>query len=279
MQLTIIRKFMFLRNFTHHSISSSRKLMPIFKTIGIIPVTAPGGALCYQTIVNRSIALYGGHHHPNICMHHHNFENYHHAQVEGRWDKVGDMLLDSAEKVFKAGADFAIIPANTIHRPEILKQLKQSPIPILSMLDVVALHCHENRFQKIAILGTRWTMRDNIYKDALGKLGIQSITPLEKEQEVLQNAIIDDLIPGKHTDKTVTNLLRVTDAINSREGNNQNFALALACTELPIVLNKMNCKVPVIDTTAVLAHAALDHAADKLNLDISIESDRIRHST
>lgn len=239
---------------------------PKLKTIGIIPVTAPGGAMCYQAIVNRSIALYGGNHHPTICMHHHNFEEYHHAQSQSRWDKVAELLLDSSEKVHKAGAEFAIIPANTVHRKEILETLKQAPIPILSMLDIVADHCRNAGYQRVAILGTKWTMRDNIYKLSLEKFGIESIIPSKAEQATLQRAIIEELIPEKHTEKTVNELLKVIDGIMHRQKDSRGFALALACTELPLVLNHQNCKVPVIDTTTIQAHAAVDYSASDLQL-------------
>lgn len=245
---------------------------PSLKTIGIVAVTAPGTALCYETIVKRSIELFGGHHHPSICMHHHNFELYHNAQLRGEWERVANLLLESTKSVHKAGAEFAVIPANTVHRKEILTFLNQnSPIPILSILDVVADCCKKNSYARAIILGTKWTMRDNIYKDVLMNHSIESIIPVEEEQKIIQNVIVEELIPGKWTSQTVSDLLNIVSNIKNRNSL-INTALILGCTELPLVLNDRNCKMPVIDSTRELAIAAVNLSVNNLNLHLEKRS-------
>ena len=234
-----------------------------FRTIGIVSVTAPGGALCYETVVSEHIKRFGGHHHPSICLHHNDFGKYHAAQQIERWDIVADLLLDSLKKLKLMGADFAIIPANTVHRASVFNILQEkSPLPILSILDVVAHECNKSGYKKVAVFGTKWTMADNIYEEPLRKYGIASLVPEQHHQIVIQQCIIDELIPAKITPNTTSKLLVTVESVKSKCD-----VIALACTELPLVLNNSNSGLPVLDTTRLLASAAAMKASTVENKD------------
>lgn len=234
-------------------------------TIGIAGVTIPGAIDCINKINQKARGNFAHHHHPNIILHQPNFGPTHHAQNYGRWDIVENRLIESIETLAKGGADFVIIPANTVHK--VIDNIKKrATIPVISMLDMVATECNNNNLKKVGILGTRWTMADHLYKKPLSLHGIEEIIPSQEDQDIVQKAIFEQLIPtGNVTLKTLEALLSVTEKLklNGCDG------IVLACTELPLVLNKENCGILTLDTTAILAEGAIRHA---LNLMQPVES-------
>ena len=137
-------------------------------TIGVLGVTIPGAADCVSKINQKSRDYFFSHEHPNIILHQLNFRPTHDAQNQERWDIVENRLMESVHALTRAGADFIIIPANTVHK--VIGNLQsQSEIPIISMLDVVADAFSASGLKKVCVLGTRWTMTDHLY-----------LTPFEK---------------------------------------------------------------------------------------------------
>lgn len=227
--------------------------MKSIPTIGIAGVTIPGAVDCINKINQQCITEFPNHHQrPNLVLYQPNFEPTHHAQVEGRWDIVADRLVESIQKLSQMGADFAIIPANTVHK--VIDDVQErSIIPIISILDVVAYECSRRDFKTVGIMGTGWTMADNLYRLPLSKYSIAEFIPTLADQLVIQEALFNELIPTGHaTEKTMQVLLGVVERIR-----NHCDSIALACTELPLVLNSQNCRLPVLDTTDLLAKAAV----------------------
>lgn len=228
-------------------------------TIGIAGVTLPGATDCVAKI-NRAISRHNefpSHHHPNIAMLTPNFGPTHEAQNENNWEYVEDRIVETANQLATIGAAFVVIPANTVHsRIEGIK--RRSNIPVISMLDVVTEACQKQELKRVGVLGTRWTMAGHLYKEAFVAAGIMEIIPSPADQDIIQRAIFEELIPtGKITDATMTNLLEVVERVKQMGCD----GLALACTELPLVLNNENCNIPTIDTTDCLANAAVEKAA------------------
>jgi len=240
-------------------------------TIGIAGVTIPGAVDCVNKINQKVHGKFDHHQHPNIIMHQPNFAPTHHAQNHNRWDIVESRLIESVEILSKSGADFIIIPANTVHKV-IDNVKKKSAIPVLSILDVVAAECERHQLKKVGILGTRWTMAEHLYQQSLQLYNIEEIIPSEVDQDIIQKAIFDELIPtGNLKAQTLSLLLTITEKlkINGCDG------IVLACTELPLVLNKGNCGMFTLDTTAILAEAAVQYA---LNLMQSCENKKTHES-
>lgn len=229
-------------------------------TIGVVGVTIPGAIDCINKINQKSREYFDHHIHPNIILHQLNFALTHQAQNLGRWDKVEERLMESIEALEKAGVDFIIIPANTIHK--VIDSLQaRSTIPIISMLDVFSAACEQLKIKKIGIMGTRWTMADHLYFSVLKARNVEEIIPSNEDQKIIQDAIFEELIPkGQASDKTLSNLLKVVDRLKQQHCD----GIALACTELPLVLNEKNCGLPVLDTTAILAEAAVKKVASHL---------------
>lgn len=229
----------------------SNKQMP---TIGIVGVTIPGAIDCINKINQHSHRKFNQFEHPNIVLHQPNFAPIHKAQHAGRWDIVEDSLLASIEALKTAGAEFVIIPANTVHR--VIKSLTlRSSLPVISMLDAVADKCVALHVKRVGIMGTRWTMADHLYLESLRERGIVEVLPNTEDQQIIQDVIFNELIPtGRVGDVSLDKLLNVVARLKEQECD----AIALACTELPLVLNRENCGVVVLDTTDILAGAAVE---------------------
>jgi aspartate racemase len=195
------------------------------------------------------------HHHPNIILHQQNFGPTHNAQNQGRWDIVENRLIESIDALVNSGADFVIIPANTVHK--VIDNIKKrSTVLVISMIDRVAAECHHHNLKKVGILGTRWTMADHLYQKQLGMHNIEEVIPSRGDQDIVQKAIFEELISaGKVKPQTLDALLAVTQRLKAKGCD----GIVLACTELPLVLNKENCGILTLDTTAILAEGAVQH--------------------
>lgn len=226
-------------------------------TIGVAGVTIPGAVDCISKMNQLSSRFFPGISHPHILLDQPNQQSICDAMKQDRWDLVLGFLLKSVQALAKAGVDFVIIPANTVHR--VIQDLqKKSPLPVLNMLEIVAKECEKKGYKKVGVMGTTWTMSGHLYEQALRQQGVEEVIPVKDEQQVIHDAIFAELIPtGIATSKTLKGLLQVVSSLKSRDCK----AIALACTELPLALNEANCGLPVLDTTALLAEAALKRAA------------------
>jgi len=244
------------RNFFLANSNKKPTNMTNIPTIGIAGVTIPGAIDCINKINQKAHGNFEPHHHPNIILHQPNFGPTHHAQNIGRWDIVENRLIESIETLAKSGADFVIIPANTVHK--VIDNIKKRvTIPVISMLDLVATECHQHNLKKVGILGTRWTMADRLYQKQLGLYKIEEIIPSQEDQDIVQKAIFEELIPtGNVKLKTLDALLGVIAKLKA----NGCDGIVLACTELPLVLNNENCGILTLDTTAILAEGAVRYA-------------------
>lgn len=225
-------------------------------TIGIAGVTIPGAVDCISKINQHSSSYFASNHHPHVILFQPNFGTMQSAFQADDWNKVLLELSKSVEVLAQMGADFVIIPANTVHR--VISDLqKQSSVPILNMLEIVCDECKDKKIQKIGILGTVWTMSGHLYKDTLEAHGLEEVIPSEEEQKIIQAAIFSELIPtGTVKASTLAALLEVVSSLKEKGCD----GIALACTELPLVLNESNCGTIVIDTTDALAKAAIRKA-------------------
>lgn len=223
------------------------------KHIGIIGVSSEGAGLCFQTICSVSAKRMGKCQHPEISLHELSTQLYFDAQPD--WQKVASLLLISAKKLAEQGADFAIIPSNTMHFAlEIAK--KDSPIPFLSILDVAVNECIRRGFKKVGILGTTFTVDGGLYDHALRQVGIEKVEHSSSDQERINRIIFDGIVPGKVTPAMTPEILTVIASLKDKGAE----AVILGCTELPILITDANSPIPTIDTTRLLAISALEEA-------------------
>ena len=223
--------------------------------IGIVACTAEGASLCYRTICLEGPRLMGPRAHPEISMHTISLARYVERLDRYDWPGVGALMLESAEALARAGADFLICPDNTIHQalPHVLPR---SPRPWLHIAEVVAAHAQERGFRRLGITGTRWLVASEVYPAALAARDIAYLRPSTEERDEINRIIMDELVNGVHTPEGVLYFQRVI----ARMKDDGCDAVVLGCTEIPLIMNDGNSPLPTLDSTRLLARAALERA-------------------
>src|ERR1035441_6387246 len=165
------------------------------KHIGIVACSAEGAALCYRTIGDEAPALMGRHRHPEISMHTHCLGEYMEHIYRDDWQGVADLMLSSANKLAKCGAEFLISPDNTVHQAfEFV--LPRSPLPWLHIVEEVAAVAKSRDYRKLAITGTKYIMEGPVYPQVLGACGIEHLVPQADERARIDAIIFDELVNG-----------------------------------------------------------------------------------
>ncbi len=223
--------------------------------IGIVAVSGEGAALCFRTICNEGAALMGPHNHPEVSLHTFPFKLHVEAIAKIDWQAVADLMLDSAKKLASIGADFAICPDNTAHQAISLVR-PHSPIPWLHIAEEVAGEAKRLGYRRVGITGTRSLTSSELYSDALAALGIEAVRPSADQQQQIDTIIFEELVYGRFLSKSRTYLMEVAASLQS----NGCDAVILGCTELPILAEGMEPPLPTLDSTRILARAALARA-------------------
>lgn len=233
--------------------SHLRSVMP--QHIGIVACSAEGAALCYRTICAEGATLLGPHAHPELSMHTHSLAEYVKCLDRGDWQGVGELMLSSANKLAKSGAAFLICPDNTIHQalPYIEQQ---SPLPWLHIADVVAAQAVERGFRCVGLTGTRWLVESEVYPERLIARGLTYVRPNTTEREDINRIIMSELVNGVFMPEAITYFQRVIGRMKDAGCD----AVVLGCTEIPLIMNDSNSPLPTLDSTRLLAHAALRRA-------------------
>lgn len=225
--------------------------------IGIVACSAEGAALCYRTICIEGMKLMGKHSHPEVTMHTYPLNEYMLHIEAGDWDRVADLMLSSAEKVAEAGADFIICPDNTIHQA-FDRVIKKSLLPWLHIAEIVAAEAARKNYKCVGILGTRYLMEGPIYPTKLAALNIGHLIPTTNERGHISEIIFDQLVKGQFTTKSRAYFTKVIDRLKNRGCD----AVVLGCTEIPLLISQEDSPLPTLDSTRLLAMAALRRATD-----------------
>jgi aspartate racemase len=228
--------------------------------IGIVACSAEGAALCYRTICLEGAGLLGPHAHPEVSMHTHPLAEYVKRLDGGDLPGVAELMLSSAGKLAKAGADFLICPDNTIHQALPFVE-PHSPLPWLHIADVVAAQAASRGFRRLGLTGTRWLVESDVYPDKLNARGLDYRRPNDAERREINRIIMEELVNGIFTPEAVAYFQRVIDRMK-HEGCD---AVVLGCTEIPLIVNDSNSSLPTLDSTRLLARAALRRAMQGLS--------------
>lgn len=226
--------------------------------IGIVACSAEGAALCYRTICVEGAALFGPHAHPEVSLHSLPLADYVARLDAGDLQGVADLMLASARKLAAAGADFLICPDNTIHQALPLV-LPRTPRPWLHIAGVVAAEAKRRGVKRLGLTGTRWLVASSVYPDALGAAGIECVRPSAQEIETIDRIIMDELVRGVLRAESAAVFQRVFERMRDAGCD----AVILGCTEIPLLMNDANSPLPTLDSTRLLARAALRRAAVK----------------
>ena len=234
--------------------------MQVGKHIGIVAISAEGAALCYRTICAEGAELLGPYHHPEITMHTYPLIAYQRHIDAGGWEEVGRVMLLSAQKLAEAGAEILICPDNTVH--EGLDLVRQdSPLPWLHIAEEVAVLGAERGYGCVGVLGTRWLMEGTVYSAAFATKGIEGEIPEAEDRGRIHDAILDELIYGRLEASTREYFQRVIRGLKERGCD----AVVLGCTEIPLLIDDSDSALPTLDSTRILARAALREALRDLS--------------
>jgi aspartate racemase len=223
--------------------------------IGIVGCSAEGAALCYRTICVDGAELFGPHAHPEVSLHTHSFADYVTCLESNDWPGVAELMLSSAHKLARAGAQILICPDNTIHQalPYIADR---SPLPWLHIADIVAAEAAQRGFRRLGVLGTRWLVDSEVYPEKLFARSLQPMRPTTDERNEINRIIMNELVRGTFKPESIVTFQQVIDRMKLNGAD----AVILGCTEIPLIINDSNASLPTLDSTRLLAWAALRHA-------------------
>ena len=223
--------------------------------IGILAHSAEGATLCYRTTWLEGIRRLGPHNHPEItltgvAMHH----------TLAAWERkdlpfLRDVFMKDAGRLAAAGADFFVLPDNTAHIA-LEAPGEPFPIPCLHIAEVVADQAERDGRRRIGILGTEWTTMGPVYRGAFGRRGLAFEVPDEPDRRMIHRVIFDELCLGVFRDESRTAYVRVIETLRSRGCD----AVALVCTEIPLLITPEVSPLPALDSTRLLAIATVDVA-------------------
>ena len=223
--------------------------------IGIVACSAEGAALCYRTICTEGAELLGPYAHPEVSLHGHSLADYTACLERGDWPGVADLMRESAEKLARAGADFLICPDNTIHNA--LPHMEgRSPLPWLHIAEVVADEAVSRGYRRLVLTGTRWLVESKLYPEKLTARGLSYLRPEPAERKEIDRIIMEELVRGVFKPEAVATFQRVIGRLKDQGCD----AVILGCTEIPLILDDASSPLPSLDSTRLLARAALRRA-------------------
>ena len=228
------------------------------KHIGIVACSSEGAALCYRTICMEAPREMGEHCHPEITMHTHPLSEYMIHIRTGAWDEVANLMLSSTNKLAEAGADFVICPDNTIHQAFDLV-IQKSPVPWLHIAEEVAEEARRHDYKHLAITGTKYLMTGPVYTETLKKLNISCEIPDSADRERMDDIIFNQLVRGNFPEESRQYFNEVIQKLKDMGCD----AVVLGCTEIPLIVKPDDCPLPTLDSTRLLARAALRKAIQK----------------
>jgi aspartate racemase len=224
--------------------------------LGIVAVSAEGAALCYRTIAAEGAALFGRHAHPETSMHTTPLAEYRRRVDAGRWEEVGEMLLASGERLRRIGAELLLCPDNTVHQGLDLVRARAT-LPWLHIAEEVAAVAEARGLRHLLLLGTRALMEGPVYGAKLGARGIAHEIPDDADRARVNAVIFEELVYGRVEEPSRRQFARIIAAGRARGCD----GVVLGCTEIPLLIDDASSPLPTLDSTRILARAALREAA------------------
>ena len=222
------------------------------KTIGLIGGMSWESTVTYYQIINETIKnQLGGLHSAKCILYSVDFDEIEKYQTRGEWDKSTDVLSEAAQALERAGVGYIVICTNTMHKvvPEIGRRIH---IPILHIADMTAVQLKKQGIRKVGLLGTKYTMQQDFYKNILIRQGIEVIVPNDDDVDVVNRVIYDELCLGKIFEKSKAAYLDIIHKLarNGAQG------IILGCTEIGLLIQQSDTDIPLFDTTLIHAEQA-----------------------
>ena len=227
------------------------------KTIGLLGGLSWESTLEYYRIINETVKeRLGGLNSAKIVLYSVNFAELIEYDHHGKSKKAVELVINAAKSVESGGADCLLICTNTIHKMYETIQ-KRINIPVLHIADAAAKKIKEKKLNKVGLLGTKPTMEMDFYKKRLkDKHNIETVVPGESDRKIVHSVIFEELVLGKFTENSKNKYLSIIGRLESEGAE----GVILGCTEIPLLIKQEDCEIPVFDTTAIHAKAAVDFA-------------------
>jgi aspartate racemase len=222
------------------------------KTIGLIGGMSWESTVSYYQIINETIKeKLGGLHSAKIILYSVDFAEIEECQSRGDWNKSAIILANAAMHLEQAGADYIVICTNTMHKvaPYIQKKIK---IPIIHIAETTAEALKKDNVKKVALLGTKYTMTQDFYKEKIQQNGIEVIIPNEKDVETVNDIIYNELCLGIISDEFRREYVRIIDSLKADGAE----GVILGCTEIGLLISQEDSSIPIYDTTQIHAYVA-----------------------
>lgn len=224
------------------------------KTIGLLGGMSWESTTLYYQLINQGVKKrLGGLHSARIAMVSVDFHEVEALQVKNDWAAAGRMLAEAGRQIQAAGADFLVICTNTMHivAPAIQEAID---IPILHIADATARRIKSRGIQSIGLLGTNFTMEESFYKDRLrDAYGLDVLIPPADDRRIVHDIIYDELVLGRVKDSSRAEYLRIIRDLQRRGAQ----GVIEGCTEIVMLVQQQHTDVPLFDTTAIHAEAAV----------------------
>jgi len=227
------------------------------KTIGMIGGMSWESSLEYYRIMNQAVKeKLGGFHSAPCILYSVDFEDVEKLQHQGDWESLNRLMIEAAQRVKKAGADFLVICTNTMHKmaDEVQRAIQ---IPLLHIADVTAGAVKANGQSRVGLLGTKFTMEQDFYKGRLQEIhGIDVLIPEDKERQVIHDILYNELCLGEIKELSKGKFQSIIQNLVKRGAQ----GVILGCTEIPLIVSQEDYEIPLYDTTSLHARAAVDFA-------------------
>jgi aspartate racemase len=227
------------------------------KTIGLLGGMSWESTQIYYRLINEGVReSLGGLHSAEIAMVSIDFHEVEALMRSGAWREIGNYLLERARKVEAAGADFLLVCTNTMHKLASLLEASLS-IPLLHIADAAGESIQRQGLNQVALLGTRFTMEEDFYRKRLEeRYGLQVLVPPDSDRKIIDRIIFEELCRGEVRGESKEQYLRIIEALREEGAE----GIIEGCTEIPMLISPQDTPLPLFDTTALHAAAAVQLA-------------------
>jgi len=223
------------------------------KTIGLIGGMSWESTVTYYQLLNEGVKdALGGLHSAKVLLYSVDFFEIESLMSRGDWDQAADLLGGVAARLEAAGADFILICTNTLHKvaPQVQARIH---VPLVHIAEAAAERLQEQKITRVGLLGTKYTMTQEFYRDKLTERGIEVLIPEGDDIDLVNSVIFDELCLGVVKEDSRAEYLRVIDALQQRGAQ----GILLGCTELGLIVDQKDVSLPLFDTTEIHAKKAL----------------------
>lgn len=214
----------------------------------------------YYRIINQTVNdKLGGSHSCDCFVYSFDFEGIDKLQHEGKWEELAILLADAAVTLEQAGAQIILLCTNTMHLLSDTIENSLS-IPFLHIVDVIGQEITRKKLHKVGLLGTKFTMEKEFYKERLfNSFGIEVIIPTLEERDLIHDVIYHELVQGEISNKSRKQFITIADRLGASGAE----GVILGCTEIPLIIKQDDCTIPLFDSTHIHATAAVKMALEE----------------